>query len=365
MRVLVRNYNGILDTFIELLKTQNLYTENHHEADCLVTWQDVRGAEKELVEIYQKRLNKPVVVVEHGRGATRDYCEPNKFPLLADKICVWGIKDIKRLRKIGVSEDRMVVTGSPLLARIKPRNLQRPGRNILFVPIVSSKEEPENLLVYAELKKWEYQKVSEVLSEHFNEFKRAWAWKENEYRGVVLKDGTVEQRLWSDDTVNKLPRFLTYNKGFIHVKLTDVHDEHQYLSPIIKTGQGSKDHIDTLVSLLADIDLVVCLEDGTIQLLAYAMGIPVILCDIFRYGRYGGVDNYDRVEKIISPAAYVCGLERLPYFMDYCFSHLNEKNNQKIQTVNEEMGGDIALKADENILGVVTELVSKRELVPA
>ena len=36
-----------------------------------------------------KRNNRPVIVIQHGRGAIRDYCPPMNFKFVADKLCVW------------------------------------------------------------------------------------------------------------------------------------------------------------------------------------------------------------------------------------------------------------------------------------
>lgn len=361
MKIFVRNYNGILDGFQDMTQKSGEYTNNHHESDCLVTWQDVRGDHKELAEIYQNRLDRPVVVVEHGRGATRDYCEPNKFPLLADKICVWGNKSRERLLKQGIDEDRIRVVGCPLLKRLKKRTTNRTGLNILFTPVISTKEEPENVLVYAMLKKWESQKLIEQIYTNFSAFKNGWATKEHIYKDFKKEDGTVESRLWSDDIVPRIPRSETYKKGFVHAKLTGIHDSAQYLVPIIGTNQGDLNHIQTVIDLLKDIDIVVCLEEGTLQLLATAMNIPVILCDIFKYENYGGMAHYDRVEKIKTPAVYSCDLGKLPSTLDYAIQNMNEKLSQRIQVINEEAGGDIALTADENIYRVVQEAINSKK----
>lgn len=354
MQIAIRNYNGLLDGFIEFVKTKDQYTENFYKADCLVTWQDVRGPEKELVEFFKKRLEKPVVVVEHGRGATRDYCEPNKFPFISDLLCVWGPSSVRRLSKVGFPMDRAVVTGSPLMTRILPRNTKREGINVLMCPVISTKEEPENIILYAKMKEWESQKLINNIYDNYEAMKKAWAFQDEQYKEVVLPDGKVEKRLWSNDIVPTLPRYITYGKGFVHVKNTDLHDSNQYLAPVIKSSQKE---IGVVFELLQNIDLVVCMDESTLPLIATAMGIPVVVCDIFKWGDYGGCKDYDRIEKIHSPAAFYCDLNKLPKTMDKALSSVKERQNAMILTVNDEMGGDKALKFNENLYVELTKIV--------
>ena len=361
MKIAIRNYNGILDTFIEYIKSKGEFEENYHNADILVTWQDVRGEEKELVEIFKNRLNKPVVVVEHGRGATRDYCIPNNFPLLADKICVWGQKSINRLLKAKLDKNRVELTGCPLLKRVKKRN-KKDFINVLFCPVISTKEEPENILVYAALKKWESSKLISNIYDNFDAMKRGWATKEFVWKDIVHPDGKIEKKLWSEDIVPRIPRSITYKKGFVHVKNTPIHDTQQYLAPVIMSPQND---IEPVLNLLVDIDLVVCLEESTLPLLATAMSIPVVVCDIFQWKEYGGCKDYDKIEQIYSPSSFRCDLISLGKTISRALEKGESLELGRISTIEEEMGGDLALSADQNIYEVVKSLIPEKQLITA
>ena len=87
MRIYLVDRNNVLLN----LKDRFELAEYPREADCFVLWQDVRGEMVELCRLNKEYLKKPVVVVQHGRGATNDYLPPNKFPMRADKFCCWGI----------------------------------------------------------------------------------------------------------------------------------------------------------------------------------------------------------------------------------------------------------------------------------
>ena len=95
MKVYLKDFNGVLQDLV----SEFTVVTDPREADVLVLWQDVRGDMKELCEINAKYMKKPVIVVQHGRGATRDYLPPNNFSMLADKFCCWGEKEKKRLKK--------------------------------------------------------------------------------------------------------------------------------------------------------------------------------------------------------------------------------------------------------------------------
>lgn len=363
MKIFLENYNGVLDIVEDMLDERGQLTDNPHEADCFLLWQDVRGVPRELARLAKNALKKPVVVMQHGRGATRDYCPPNKFELLADNILVWGESEKKRLIQVGINSEKIIVTGCPLLPRLKPRSPERLGKNVLFVPVIAQKEEPENLLVYAALKIWESQKLIGTVQTHFNDMKRAWAWQNDEMREVLNPDGTKEKRLWKRDIKNILPRWITYGGGLVNVKLSGVHDMYQYQAPLVVSGQNDPNLIDGMAELLANIDVMVCLEEGTMQLMAHALGIPVIVADIFRYENYGGCKDYDSVEKIKTSACYwTKNLSRLGNMIDHALSHPNELKRQREIVVEEE--GALSLgDANANAIRAIEAIAVKPEAV--
>lgn len=338
MKIHLVNYNGVLDSTIAHYAKEGKLAKNAVEADLLVTWQDVRGSCREMVQIF-KDEGKPVIVMQHGRGATRDYCPPNNFPLLADKILVWGQSEKERLLKVDVAESKIDVVGCPLFPYLKPKAQRELGKNVLFAPVISSKEEPENVLVYAELKKWESEQLKISVLEKFDKLKKGWGHEFNKVREVKLPDGTIESRVWSKEYIPTIPRNITYERGLLNVKATGVHDIAQYLSPLATSDQGRAGHIHETIEMLRNIDVMVCLEEGTMQLLAHALNIPVIVVDIFKYGKYGGCEDYDRVEKIKTDACYwVYDLNKLAGVLDHVLRNPNELVKKKIKVAEYEGG---------------------------
>lgn len=339
MKVYVVNYNGVLDGVIEHYAKKNQLTSNYHEADAFVLWQDVRGHMKELAEIAIQRLGKPVIVMQHGRGATRDYLPPNKFKAISDMYLLWGETEKERMLSAGVPEEKLKVVGCPLFPSLRPK-AKKSGKNVLFVPVIAEKEHPENLLVYAKLKEWESKKLFKSISEKFKKLKESWLVENIEMREAKNGD-KVEDRVWKKAITNNVPRHITYDH-LLNVKLTPVHDAFQYMSPVIRTSQGDSNHIPDLVDMLTNIDLMVCLEEGTMQLLAHALDIPVILVDIFNYGTYGGTSNYDVIEKIKTNACYVVkNLDKLEKAVDHALSNPSELRKHKIAVCEQEGGANL------------------------
>lgn len=340
MKAFCINYNGVLDGVIERLRANGELTDNYHKADCFLIWQDVRGDLAQFAHIVKTQLKKPVYVIQHGRGATRDYCPPNNFPLRADKILVWGESEKNRLLKVGVHKDRIEVVGCPLFKRLKPKT-KRDGINILYAPVISSKEEPENLLIHAELKKWEANKLQQNIRENFDRLKSGWATENTTIKG---------DKVWKKEIVPTIPRGILYQKGLVNVKLSTVHDLYQYQSPLVVTPQNGASHIDSVVDLLSNTDVLVCLEEGTMQLMACALDIPVVVVDIFKYGNYGGVKNYDTVEKIKTPAAtWIKDLNLLGAAIDNALEKPSTLRKSRIAICEDEGGAHLG-DAERNII---------------
>lgn len=356
MKAWVESFNGVLDGVAARLKERGQLADNYHSADVFILWQDVRGVCKDLADIAKNQLGKPVVVMQHGRGATRDYAAPNSFELAADRLLVWGESEAERMKRLGLGH-RVNVVGCPLFSDLKPKNKNRDGRNILFAPVIADMEQPENILVYAALKKWESEKLIESVYEKMAKMKMGWATEETK----VQPDG----RVWQKNVVHRIPRNIVYDRGMVNVKLTPVHDQFQYMAPIIMSGQGGAGHIATTVDALRNTDVLVCLEEGTMQLLACALDIPVIVVDIFKYGNYGGTADYDRVEKISSNAVYrTTNLNKVGDMIDHAMKNPGELRKSRIAICEREGGAHLG-DPIENAIKAVESVVKEHSLVAA
>lgn len=295
MKAYIADWNNILQG----VKSRVNIAQDPRDADVLILWQDVRGYMRTLCDINKDYMNKPVIVVQHGRGATRDYLEPNNFKLIADKICVWGQKEYERMDKAGYA-DRTVITGSPLVHYTRNRQERQTkaiGRKVIvFTPIISSHEEVENIEIALELRKIEYSYVQEILRANKDLLKKGW------HSWCVDPETATE---------NSIPYENLHKKWHVIHKLTDIHDSKLYHGEHVKTTVTHAKHLETSSLILNNCDCVVGLEEGTFQLMATAMGIPTVNVDGFRYLSYGGVDNYDRMEVIRTDATAHCDLKDL------------------------------------------------------
>lgn len=320
MKAYISDFNNILLNVRRRVET----VSDPRQADILILWQDVRGAMKTLCDINKNYTNKPVIIVQHGRGATRDYLPPNSFPLLADKICVWGETEAERVRQAGYSNDRIAITGSPLTFYtrnpIARQDSAKGKRIITYTPVITSHEEVFNIEVALELRKIEYTIAQETLRKNYGSLKNMWhSW---------CVDPEVA-------TENQIPFELLHKDFYPIHKLTDIHDEKLYHGEHIKTTVTHAKHLETSHIILSNSDCVLGIEEGTFQLMATAMGIPTVIVDGFEYGDYGGVKDY-KVEKIHTEATAFCQLQDLRQTIEDELNHPEKRKDARESVTRNE-----------------------------
>lgn len=311
--------------------------ENPRDADCFVLWQDVRGDMRELCKINEEHLKKPVIVVQHGRAATNDYLPPNNFPMQATKFCCWGIRDYVRLIRAG-HKDKAVITGSPLVDFLQPK-LPHDGKNIVFCPVITMHEEPDNLITYWTLKRIELTRSIRKLEKFKEPLRNEWhAW-------------TVEP---TSATEGSIPYYNINKDWRLIAKITDIHDKRLYFGDVVSTLPVNKTHLMDSIKILQMTDCVVGLEEGTFQLLAMAMGIPCIMVDGFRYKQYGGID-YSSVEQVRTDASRWVNLSELESVIDEEMAHPGKLKRKRKQVVKDELW-DGKTNPTENIINIIREV---------
>lgn len=356
VKAYISDYNNIL---LELSRRVEL-VEDVRDADVIITWQDVRGAMKELAVMNKELMGKPLVVVQHGRGATRDYLPPNNFELLADKICVWGPAEAERLYKAKIAKDRVVVTGSPLTYYTrKAEPMGEDGKKnkiILFMPVITSKEEPDNLKVFYKLKQIEYKYAFNRLEKFGKDLKTAWkAWQ-------------IDETCATDSNI---PYDLLRQDFFLMSKITPIHDKQLYHGPVVTTSVSHVAHLENTMKLLVNSSCVVSLEEGTAQLLCAALGTPCVNVEGFKYGDFGGVKDY-KTEEIHTKATAFCKLDDIEKTIlneiqnkdkrtlarqEVCFNEFDpdprkDPIEEIIDVASELAGGDIRIKKEELVHGL-------------
>lgn len=351
MKTFVSDFNNIL---LDVKRRVDL-ANDPREADIFIIWQDVRGGMKNLVDINKDYIGKPVVVVQHGRGATRDYLPPNNFKLVADRMCVWGQAEADRMKLAGYGEDRVKITGSPLVHWTRNR-LERQerakGKNlIVFTPVITSHEEVENIEVALELRKIQYTIVQENLRKHAKELKQLW------HSWIVDPDCATE---------HQIPMEVLHKEFYPVYKITDIHDVGLYHGEHIKTTVTHAKHLETSHIVLSNANCVVGLEEGTFQLMASAMGIPTVIVDHFEYGAYGGVQDY-KTEKIRTEATAFCDFKDLRQTIEQELKYPEQRKDARERVVRNEFDPYPDKDPIELIIDVASELlgadIRKQQLV--
>jgi hypothetical protein len=247
MKLYVSSFNGVLDDFKD-----QAHCVDPIAADKMVLWQDCVGSWGKLAEFSKKFFPKPLYVMQHGRRSSRDYGAPLNRPFRADMFLAWGKWDYENVRALGM---RSEIVGCPLNTWIKPP-VPHKEKCVLFVPVNTGKEEPDNISVYYELLKLKLNKAQEGLRRNYE----------------ALRSN------WKDVTKNKLADDFT-----ILTKTLSWHEQKLYTEGVLKGFQDSRKNNELLFNLLRNVDLVVGVDEGTTELFAIAHGIPVIIVDGFEY----------------------------------------------------------------------------------
>lgn len=334
-RVYLRDYNGVLQG---VRKSDELdFVNDPRDCDCILLWQDVRGEMLEIVKINQTHFHKPLVIVQHGRQATRDYGAPENFKLSADKICVWGQDDYDRMCELGY-KDKTVITGCPYLNRLKPKEIHT-DRNIIFVPVRTMHEEPMNLITHWELKKIELTHMQDTLRRNYDKLVNEWS-----------------PNVFNPDAYGDTIGYHDINKNFrLIAKLTPLHDKALYSGAINLSEPLHATHIDNCVLLLQNTDVVVSLEEGTFQTLVMAMDIPLIIVKGWKLTQFAGKDySKDRVE-LQTPGATHVEMSELTTAIERELAQPCRLSTERKQVVEREFG-KLDSDPDKNIINVIKEI---------
>lgn len=323
MRYYVSSYNGVLDDLKKRVVSQ---LATPREADAWVVWQDVQGSYGDLIETAKKYYNKPVFCVQHGANATSDYDAPNSFKFRADRFLCWGTHDYERMCRLGY-KDRTVIVGCPLNANIKPR-VGHSEKVVLFVPVNTGKEEPENLAVYYELLKIKYHKAQTKLLANRVGLKDKWGF--NDKRGVAFNELSTEM-----DVISKLLPW---------------HDKALYHGNTVSNYQDLSKNNSLVFDLIRNVDVVVMLDEGSAAISAYGHGVPVIVVDSFSYRQHKADGRtFSVMDTYKTKAAWHVPLEGLAEALDYQLAHPEFMAEERKEVAEAELGisyGD----ATQNIL---------------
>lgn len=215
------------------------------EADVIVVWQETElGGAKDWIKMVQK-AGKRVVLLQHGRRGTSRIFPPFNEELVSDQLCVWGEADKKRMMECGVPEEKIFITGTPVLPKSWVRPLHE-GINVVFSPEHWDTEVVENIIVAGALRKV--------------------------------------------DGINVITKILEGE-----------HNPKEYDNPVSSNRQHPG-HLDIVYETLQKADAVVAISESTFELMAEIMDIPVIIADIWIPKACAGDDRYKEYQREYSDA---------------------------------------------------------------
>lgn len=238
------------------------------KADWLFIWNDVLEIERTVIK-YARQYGCKVAAFQHGRYGTSKYYPPFNQKITADVLFVWGENDRKSLIESGQDPDKIVVAGTTIFSHLKGKK-EHEGKIVVFSPDHWDREIPENLNAKAELDKLEGVKII--------------------------------------------------------TKIIEGQNAKNYTNPI-QTNRTDSRHLDICASTLATADAVVSISEGTFELLAQALDIPVIVISDWEPKSFGGEDIYKQgYKRVISKGSRVIHLDKL---QEVVYDELRNPTNLK------------------------------------
>jgi len=283
MKVVILDHNGVLS---DLNPHFELVT-NIDEAEVAILWNDVISFGLSIARTAHC-LGKPVVVIQHGRGAMSDYAPPFNHNLIADKVCVWGKSDRDELLKLGISPKRIAITGTTVFKHLIGRKPHK-GINILFSP-----------------QHWDYD----------------------------VEENTV--------MMDELKSICKKNNWNLIAKINETHDFEKYIGHAIYSHRDHPDHLDICGKALSTADVLITLSELTFELLAQYLDIPVILADIFIPRTFRGDKRYKDYHRPHSNALKeLSSIDELEKLIKQQLKHPEELREERKRVVINEGGTDI------------------------
>jgi len=274
-KIYLGNHNNVLSDVKENFEL----VESISEAEKIVLWQDVLGMSKSIVRLAHS-LGKEVIVVQHGRHSTVDYCPPINHNFISDKICVWGQQDVDRLIDNGIDKDKIVLTGTTLFGHLKSRR-KHEGKNIVFV--------------------------------------------------LAHQDCVIEENNDVAEALKKIKGINVTTKGI------EMHRPNGFEN-YIASDRNSEDHLEICADILRDADIVVALKDDTFCLLAYSLDIPVIIPKVWKQRTMLGRE----VQEYYTGACELVELEDLEKAINETLKNPDKLKEQRRRVSIAEGGVDIA-----------------------
>ena len=256
MKIFVRDHNSVLKDLKDDFELVGI-----DQAERVVLWNDVLPMERGIIQ-YAKSRGVPTIVMQHGRRGTSRYYPPFNEKIQADKLLVWGENDKKALIEAGQEPSKIRVTGTTVLSNLPkayPANElgRTEGLTIVFSP------------------------------EHW--------------------DGPIKENTRVRDELRKLDTPFPITTKIID---SPSHQGIEWDNPLL-TKRSDLNHLDVCKELLTRAMVVVGVSESTLELMAQAMGIPVVIAEDWEPKPSGGDMRYLTYRRVISPASKRAKLHEL------------------------------------------------------
>ena len=227
MKITVINWNDIIPNMTDVFTVCRHPTEIRH-TDALVISDDTTFMGIKACKI-AKEHGVPSFIVQHGRNAASDY-SVHKKNIIADFFLAWGYEDVEQAIEGGWTRDRVIRIGCPAFVdRCTP---EPDGKTVVFVPIHRELELEVN--------------------------------ERNSKEGIAVWKVLLEM-----EGIAPIAKLLRDEHNFDH-----------YPQEKFITRRSDEGHVKRIYrELLRPASCVVSLLEGTFELLAYSMDIPVVRLD--------------------------------------------------------------------------------------
>jgi hypothetical protein len=305
-RAVLLDYNDLLSPLADYFKpavlTDVVMKKDDNKPDVVLMWNDILP-DYQMICKASAVHGIPTFVVQHGRGAARDY-HLGSSPV-ATGIFVWGTNDETLALSGGWKREQVYRVGFPGF-------VQRPP-----------KAEEKGTVVFDAVH-WD-----DVIDENVE------AWN------ALRKIGPIKP-------IAKLLRAQGPN-----------HDPSRFPGLNLMTDQIEPGHLRKTYELISKASAVVCLIEGTLELLAYSLDVPVIHLNTLKprqlLGRDQDEDGY-KPSKGAEPAT----LETLEAKVLEALEHPEKRRKERREVLLEEGGDPETDTPYSSIVRIINSIVKAR-----
>ncbi len=291
-RIFLTNRGAVMDKVAPYFFTTSL-----KKAGVAVLFQDVVGNGLKYAN-EAKSQGIPIVVVQHGKGASCDYLPPLNYKLLTDKLCVWGKRDRDALIDGGIPAEKIVLSGCPLFDGESSKRDEHKGINVLFAP------------------------------GHIRE---------------SAKNIAVMETLMQIKGIN------------VYAKLLSTHNRKQYGRNVIVSNSFDSDHMKKCFNAVRNADVLITNTSGTIETIALFFDIPIIFIDNLDIG-VAHHEVHTRSVANFRGAHYIKRESELPEAVEKAVKDPSLLKNERRQELIETAGAGLPYSPVEKIVGTIKSM---------